>query len=65
MELTIKNGKDLDTWLNNCRLNGHDLYSVKGTAPDGSTYSDGGLILNKVNIAWKNSVTNEVFFIEY
>mgnify|MGYP000226896949 FL=1 len=65
MELTIANKKQLDAWLNERRKMGRDVFSLKGTPPEGSTYGDGELIVRPVNIAWRDSITGEVFAIEY
>lgn len=65
MELTIANKEQLDEWLNERRKMGRDVFSIKGTAPEGATYSDGELITRPVNIAWQDGTSGEVFAIEY
>jgi hypothetical protein len=65
MELKISNKMSLDKWLNERRQMGHDLESLKGPAPAGSAYSDGALIEQPVNIAWKDIMTGELFAIDY
>lgn len=65
MELTIANKETLDAWLNERRKMGRDVFSIKGTPPEGATYSDGELITRPVNIAWRDGTTGEVFAIEY
>lgn len=65
MELTIANKEPLDAWLNERRKMGRNVFSIKGTAPEGATYGDGELITRPVNIAWQDGTTGEVFAIEY
>ena len=65
MELTIANNEQLDAWLNERRMMGRDVFSIKGTPPEGATYSDGELIIMPVNIAWQDGTTMEIFTIEY
>lgn len=65
MKLTIKNDEELQAWMNVRRLRGHDIVSVKGKAPAGTTYSDGTPIERPVNVQWKDVVTGEVCDIEY
>ena len=65
MELTITKKEQLDRWLNERRSLSHDVFSIKGVAPKGATYSDGDPITRPINIAWQDGATGEVFVIEY
>ena len=65
MELKIANKIQLDTWMNERRRMGRDLVSIKGQPPKGATYSDGDPIERPVNVAWKDTMTGEIFAIEY
>ena len=65
MELKITNESELDNWINERIRLGHDLHAIKGQAPLGSTYSDGDPITRPVTIAWRDSMTGEVFAVEY
>lgn len=64
-ELTIENKALLDAWLNERRQMMRDVVSIKGSPPLGATYGDGELIQRPVNIAWKDTVSGEVFTIKY
>lgn len=50
MFLKIKNGKELNTWMNERRLMCHDMSAIKGKTPVGATYSDGTPITSYVNV---------------
>ena len=65
MKLTIKNKAKLDAWLREKLEGGSSLVAIKGPPPKGATYSDGSLIVNQVNIGWKELGTGEVFHFEY
>lgn len=65
MKLTINNNTELIAWLNQRRAIGHDVVSVKGSAPEGATYSDGTPIERLVNVRWRDVVTGEVCDIDY
>ena len=65
MKLTITNSEQLNQWMQDRMRLGHELVSIKGTAPNGSTYSDGDLITQPVNVAWEDKATREVFEIKY
>lgn len=65
MKLITTNKLQVDIWMQERFQLGHDLIAIKGTAPCGSTYSDGDLILQPINVAWKDMVTGEVLHIEY
>lgn len=63
--LTISNSDSLNRWMNERRRLDHDMFAIKGPAPEGATYEDGTPIVRPVNIAWRDSVTGEVFGIKY
>ena len=65
MKLTIRNNEQLSQWMSERRKMGHDIFAIKGPAPAGATYSDGDPIILPVNVAWRDSVTGDVFAIEY
>ena len=65
MKLTISNKEQLDAWMAERRRLGHDMCSIKGDPPEGSTYSDGEVIKNLVNIAWKDCVTGQQILVKY
>ena len=65
MTLTIRNVETLDRWMSERRQLGHDMFAIKGPAPEGATYSDGVPITRPVVIAWRDSTTGEIFDIEY
>lgn len=61
--MKIQNNKELNDWMNARKK--HDLVAVKGQPPEGMTYSDGDPVLNPVNVAWVDTITNERFDIIY
>lgn len=65
MELEITNSDGLNRWINERREMGRAIVAIKGPPPVGATYSDGQLITNPVNIAWKDCTSGEVYAIEY
>lgn len=65
MQLTISNKHRLDQWIDERRILGRDLVSIKGTPPPGATYGDGELITRPVNVAWQDVSSGEIFAIEY
>lgn len=65
MVLEILNEAELNAWLGERRALGRDVFSVKGQAPRGATYSDGTPITRPVNVGWCDDVTDEIFFIQY
>ena len=65
MVLEILNEAELNAWLDERRALGRDVFSVKGQAPRGATYSDGTPITRPVNVGWCDPVTEEIFHIQY
>lgn len=65
MRLQIANKEALDAWLNERRELGHDVFSVKGPAPNGALYSDGTPIAGHINAAWRDGTTGEIFTLLY
>jgi hypothetical protein len=50
--LKIRNKSDVDDFFRRHMLLKHNLVSIPGKAPEGSTYNDGDLITRPVAIAW-------------
>lgn len=65
MELRIVNEIQLDSWLDERRQLGHGVVSAKGPAPIGATDCCGDIIAYPINIAWQDTITKEIFTIEY
>lgn len=65
MNLAITNEEGLDRWMDERRELGRDIRAIKGKAPEGATYDDGGPIEASINIAWQDTTTGEIYGIEY
>jgi len=65
MELTIKNKEELTSWMNERKVLGHNMTSIKGKAPVGSTYSDGSIITRPVNVQWVDCTNGDIFNVDY
>jgi hypothetical protein len=61
----ILNKPELDLWLDQARILGHDCLAIKGPALDGMTYEDGEPVLRPVNVAWRNVHTGDTIDIIY
>lgn len=62
--MKILNETEINDWLFVRQVMNHDVVSIKGTIK-GLYYDGGEPIINPVNIAWKDIVTNEVISIKY
>ena len=65
MKLEILNKDELDSWIHQKLSSGFMCAAIKGEAPKGATYSDGEIIINKVNIAWYCEDDGSKIMIEY
>ena len=63
MILEMLNKQEVDLFMD--QHWGKDLVAIKGNPPEGATYSDGDLIVNKINIGWKCPETGEKVDIIY
>lgn len=63
--MKVSNKEALDNWMQERMQMGRDLIAIKGDPPQEASYSDGEIIKNPINIAWKDIKTGEVFGIEY
>ena len=65
MKLEILNKDELDSWMCEKLRKGFVCSAIKGNAPFGATYSNGELIVNKVNVGWKCEDDGSQIMIEY
>lgn len=63
--IRILNSSEVNKWMDQQRLQGDDIFPVKGKPPEGMTYGDGSKVRKPVNVAWENAVTGDRIDIQY